>query len=240
MRFSSWLRPLTARLNRNGPGRVPQRARARLRVEALEDRTTPSAVQLTNLSFVGGPNHMTPVGSTLYFEADDGIHGNQLWRTDGRPGDAARVDSGSQPVDTGGQFDTGPQRTQVGSWVYFFSDNSDGTFTLWRNDSAASPTGGISPSEAVLRNIAADPGGAGPYYLTAVGNDVYFGSYSYTDQAWELWKVPGANAPSGNIPVPVPFLAPNPDPNEPQLDANGPYHLWGAGSRPKRSVFPQP
>jgi PKD repeat protein len=51
----------------------------------------PSHVQLTNVNFVRGPDHLTPVGSTLYFEADDGVHGNQLWRTDDRPGDAVPV-----------------------------------------------------------------------------------------------------------------------------------------------------
>src|SRR6476660_6290123 len=98
MTLARWLRPLAARLTRGRPRPADPRPRFHPRVEGLEDRSTPTAVQLTNTNFVTGPTNMTPVGSSLYFEADTGT-GNQLWRSDGRPGDAARVDSGSQPVD---------------------------------------------------------------------------------------------------------------------------------------------
>jgi ELWxxDGT repeat protein len=78
---------------------------------------------------------MTPVGSTLYFVANDGTHGEQMWRTAGRPGDALPVHSGSQPVDPGSQ--SAQQVAQIGPGLYFFSDNTDGTYTLWRNNSNA-------------------------------------------------------------------------------------------------------
>ncbi len=29
------------------------------------------------------PEFLTPVGNTVYFAANDGIHGRELWRTDG-------------------------------------------------------------------------------------------------------------------------------------------------------------
>jgi ELWxxDGT repeat protein len=193
MTISSWLLLLAARLN---PGRQRRpRPAIRPRVETLEDRTTPSAVQLTNLNFATAPSNLTPVGTTLYFEANDGFHGPQLWRTAGRPGDAVRVASGSQTVDPLNNIYQGP--AAVGSWLYFFSVNSDGTYyTLWRNDSSASPTGGTSPSQPV-QTFAADPQAFGPYNLTVVGNDLYYGGWtSASVGAWELWKLAGANAAS--------------------------------------------
>src|SRR5437764_10053316 len=123
MHASTWLRPLAARLNLISERRSRPRPTFHPRVEGLEDRITPSTVQLTDpaIAFVNGPSRLTPVGSTLYFVADDGAQNPQLWRSDGRPGGVARVESGSEPVDL---FNHTVQHTaQIGSWFYFFSDN---------------------------------------------------------------------------------------------------------------------
>jgi ELWxxDGT repeat protein len=188
----------------------------RPRLESLEDRVTPSTIQLTNQNFVDGPKYLTPVGSTLYFEANNG-NGEQLWRTDGGPGDAVPVQSGSQPVDPGGNGNQ--QVAQIGPWLYFFSVNTDGTYTLWRNNSSVNPTGGTSPSQALV-TLDADPTGFGPYQLTAVGHDLYFGAYSVTEGGDQLWKVTGAD---GGNPVTAPFLYAG-------ADANGPNVIKTAGS----------
>jgi ELWxxDGT repeat protein len=39
--------------------------------------------------------NLTPVGSTLFFTADDGTHGDQLWETDGTPGGTVMLTSGN-------------------------------------------------------------------------------------------------------------------------------------------------
>src|SRR5262249_39341476 len=157
----------------------------------------PPTVLLTNVNFAEGPSVLTPVGSTLYFEANDGVHGLELWRTAGRPGDAVRVEGGHPSVDP--ESGAPLEQAQVGRWLYFFTDNGDFTYTLWRNDSTASPTGGVSSSEAIL-TIPGPTHDWGPYQLTAVrtavGSDLYFGTYSFADSAWELWKVAGADAAS--------------------------------------------
>src|SRR5262245_12819971 len=49
------------------------------------------------------PQHLVAIGNTLYFSADDGTSGRELWKSDGSPGDATRVkniksgSSGSDP-----------------------------------------------------------------------------------------------------------------------------------------------
>jgi ELWxxDGT repeat protein len=203
----------------------PRRA-FRPRLESLEDRITPSTVQLTNQNFVDGPKYLTPVGSTLYFVANDGTHGEQLWRTDGRPRGAVPVQSGLQPVDPGAYPNSLQQVAQIGPWLYFFSDNTDGTYTLWRNNSSVNPTGGTSPSQALL-SLDADPAAQsgsplpfGPWGLTAIGHDLYFGNYSAAFGGYQLWKTTGAD---GANPVTAPFLYPG-------ADATGPGAIKAAGS----------
>jgi VCBS repeat-containing protein len=176
----------------------------------------------------GVPINLTPVGSTLYFQTGD--YPYQLWRTDGRPGDAVPVDHGVNLFSTGDWTSrTGPVGfIQAGTWVYFFSDNGpDGqgvhTYTLWRNDSAAGPT---SLSQSVV-TVSADPGGSGPYNLVTVKHglhdDVYFGTYVPADTAWELWKVPDADTGPA-APVAARFLYDG-------IDSNGPGGMVGAGSK---------
>jgi streptogramin lyase len=216
----------------------------------------PANVQLTppesTVQFVSGPGNFIPVGSTLYFFADDGVHGQQLWRTNGQPGDAIPVESEGQsvlttisnpepvgstlyffaddgvhgqqlwrtngqpddavPVETGGMSVLttirNPEMALVGHWLYFFTDNGDFTYTLWRNDSLATPTGDISPSEAV-QTFRGPIDDWGPYQLTVADSDLYFGGYSRdnTDKGWAVWKIPGANAPS--LPGPATPISPD-------------------------------
>ena len=232
MRVPNWLRPLAARLNHTPARPAARHPRFRLQVEGLEDRTTPSTVQLTDTPFVVGPHYLTPVGSTMYFVADAGS-GSELWRTDGLPGDAVPVESGSAPVDPGNPGSTFQpanhfqQVAHVGSWLYFFSDNSDGTYTLWRNNSAVSPTGGTSPSEAI-QTIPADPDTFGPYQLTAVGHDIYYGAYS-GDGVWQLWKMAGAD---GANPIVAPFLYTGSDSNGPDTIKTAGGSLYFAADAP--------
>ena len=217
MTLTQWLRSRLA----PRPASPPRPAR-RPDVERLEDRTTPSTVRLTPDNFALASN-LTPVGSTLYFQGDGG-NGNQLWRTNGRPGDAVPVDHGLSPVALASYSGQTAGPVQVGTWLYFFTDdgpNDQGaeTFTLWRNDSAAAPT---SPSQAI-QTFTADPDGNMPYGLTAIGHDLYFGAYITSDAAWELMKVAGADAPSSTAPTaaPIPYSG---------ADANGPYDIIATSS----------
>src|SRR5262245_4869309 len=117
---------------------------ARLQLCALEARDNPSTlptVQLTNINFVSGPTNFKPVGNTVYFIADDGVHGQQLWRTSGQPGDAVPVEGEFQGF--GGGSYGGNNWAVAGSWLYYVTDDN-GTITLWRNDSSASPANGLS------------------------------------------------------------------------------------------------
>src|SRR5437763_2852314 len=64
------------------PRRLP------LRLEALEDRVVPSQVPQMVLDInptllSSNPTGLMAVGATTYFSADDGAHGQELWKSDG-------------------------------------------------------------------------------------------------------------------------------------------------------------
>jgi hypothetical protein len=60
----------------------------RLRLLALEDRTVPAGmphlvVDINTVTPDSNPEQIVAVGPTAYFAANDGIHGTELWKSDG-------------------------------------------------------------------------------------------------------------------------------------------------------------
>src|SRR5919107_1041055 len=80
-----------------------QRAGGR-RLERGSLRTSPSS-----------PSNLVDVGGTLFFTADDGIHGTELWRSDGTRTGTARVKDIKPGV--GGSDPSSP--TDVGGALFF-------------------------------------------------------------------------------------------------------------------------
>src|SRR4051794_7165503 len=85
MTLPHWARPPLTRRAPN-PSRGPA---AQLRCESLEDRSVPSAttprlLQALTATSLGGPPDLSVVaGGYLFFTATDGVHGRELWRSDG-------------------------------------------------------------------------------------------------------------------------------------------------------------
>ena len=67
-------------------GRRP-RTRGRLRLEQLEDRTVPTlaVTEVSVINSLGSSNvgSKANLNGTLIFAADDGVHGTELWTSDG-------------------------------------------------------------------------------------------------------------------------------------------------------------
>lgn len=117
--------------------------------------------------------------SGLFFSADDGTHGHELWRTSGLPDDAQLL------VDLNpGSGNAYPSLlTSSGDTLFFRADDGQHGFELWRTDGTASGT-------ELVRDINRGTDHAYPSFLTAAGGTLFFraddGQHGY-----ELWASDG-------------------------------------------------
>lgn len=167
----------------------------------------------------------TQAGSTVYFSANDGVHGEELWKTDGTAAGTALVKdikpgaaSGLPGVSYAGRFDP----VAMGGILYFAADDGVNGRELWRSDGTAAGTSmvanppiALSPRELTVWNgrlYFAATGSTGstqlwqsdgtaagttmvfdvaPSQLTVVGNTLFFAGSQGSSFGLELWKSDG-------------------------------------------------
>ena len=140
----------------------------------------PSSIVST--SSFGGQTMMAAAGSYVYFVADDGTHGPELWKTDG-------TDAGTQmvrdirPGTSSGNIN---YLTNVNGTLFFAAN--DGSFgnELWKSDGTQSGT-------TVVRDIYPGSFNSWPEYLTNVNGTLYFQALS-PNSGWEIWKSDGSSS----------------------------------------------
>lgn len=159
------------------------------------------------------PASLCVQGNTLFFSADDGIHGRELWRCDasGHCRMAAEIVPGAQ----GGVLGERPDLIYaVGSWVYFFGNTPNDGRELWAFD----------PASETIRSITQDvypgPMSSSPdnVHVHDGCDRIYFvaSSHAYGQETWcsiaseDGYKarllidvVPGSGSPSDLVVFPV-------------------------------------
>jgi ELWxxDGT repeat protein len=129
----------------------------------------------------GSPNSMTQLGSYLYFNANDGVNGAELWRTDGT---TTTFFKDIQPGDLSGNPNS---FVLMGSALYFIADDGDNGPELWRTDGTVSGTYmllDINPTPATGSSIS---------QMTNCNGVLYFRANDGTNGS-ELWKSDGTSA----------------------------------------------
>ncbi len=172
--------PHSARSGHVAFGEVSRRrghAKRRLVFEGLEPRQLLSVTPAL-LADLGGPGSSNPsavveVNGIGYFSADDGVHGRELWRTDGSP-EGTYMLADIAPGPTGGM--SAHMANLNGTLIFSANDGATG-FELWKSD-------GTTQGTVLVADATPGPSGTSPVKLTAVGDLIFFSS-------GRLWRSDG-------------------------------------------------
>src|SRR5262245_24540950 len=164
--------------------RTPAARRASWRpgVEALEDRTLPSVaapelvkdINLVTLS--SSPGQLVNVNGTAFFTADDGVHGRELWKSDGTPEGIVLV----KDIGPGSTGSVPGNLTAVGGTLFFTVNLPGVGVELWTSD-------GTEASTVLVKDIVPGSEGSSPTLLTDVGGTLFFSAVGPGTGA-ELWR----------------------------------------------------
>jgi ELWxxDGT repeat protein len=130
------------------------------------------------------PGDLVNVSNTLFFRANDGTSGDQLWKSDGTVGNAVRVKSFP---DTSLAI-TPRYSVNVGGVLYFSGNDGTEGEELWKSD--GSETGTV-----LVQSFKTGSQAGFPRLLTEFQNSLFF-TANGTGSGWELWASDG---PGGSL-----------------------------------------
>ncbi len=163
------------------------------------------------------------LGNSIFFGADDGTNGRELWKSDGTPGGTQLVkDIRSGADDSISLYSYGGSAgpTAIDGTLYFAASGSDSTGTeLWGSDGTAAGT-------TLVKDLLPGPEGSYPSGFTLSGDNLFF-SASDGVHGTELWAADLAGdpvVPPVDPPVDPP-VNPNPVDNQFKLPKKGKVNL---------------
>jgi ELWxxDGT repeat protein len=171
-----------------------------------------------NLTRVGGA-FLAP--ARLFFTADDGVNGVELWKSDGTALGTQLVKNISLAP---GASSSPAKLTAVSSGgfgagrLFFAADDGTDGVELWISDGTAAGT-------VQLKDINPGPASSSPTALLAVGTVLFFMADDGVTGT-ELWKSDGT--PAGTVQVKDIYAGPNPSNLQPMVNVGGTVFLKAA------------
>lgn len=161
---------------------VTSRRQLRPTFELLESREVPSTVMVRDI-YAGGngssPGELVNMNGKVFFTADDGLRGRELWRSDGTPAGTVMI----KDIYTGSASSAPKNLTVVGNVLYFTADDGLRGRELWRSD--GTPAGTL-----IVKDINPGAASSNPSELTAFQGSVYFAA-THVLTGRELWRSNG-------------------------------------------------
>lgn len=128
------------------------------------------------------PSEYTPFNGALYFAADDGTTGRELWRSDGTEAGTVRV----ADIFPGSEASEPSGLTVFGGMLYFSADDGTNGVELWKSD-------GTEAGTVLVKDINPGSESNDPFELTEFGGILYFTADDGVNGR-ELWRSDGTEA----------------------------------------------
>jgi ELWxxDGT repeat protein len=156
------------------------------------------------------PDTVTVMGKRVFFAADDGKHGVELWKSDGTKSgtklvkDINTIRGNSNPNDTTGAVNRSAEVEKLyasGKTLYFRANDGKHGVELWKSDGTKSGTKlvkdintatPVRPTTDICKGAKSCRGSSWADDMTLVGNTVFF-SANDGKHGVELWKTDGTN-----------------------------------------------
>ncbi len=131
-------------------------------------------------------SYLTAVGNTLFFTADNGVNGTELWKSDGTEAGTVLV----KDIRPGSSSSNLRSLTAVGNTLFFTADDGVNGRELWKSDGTAAGT-------VLVADIRPGSNGSDPQNLRVVGNTLFFTANNGVN-GFELWAL---NVGSPTVPT---------------------------------------
>ncbi|GCL60714.1 hyalin repeat protein [Microcystis aeruginosa NIES-3807] len=126
------------------------------------------------------------MGNTLFFTADDGVNGTELWKSDGTAAGTVLV----ADINPGGSSSVPRNLTVVGNTLFFTADDGVNGTELWKSDGTAAGT-------VLVGNIRPGSSSSDPQNLRVVGSTLFFSADDGVngEELWAFTVIASNNPP---------------------------------------------
>ncbi|MBI3386224.1 MAG: hypothetical protein HY027_00640 [Deltaproteobacteria bacterium] len=128
-----------------------------------------------------GPRQFTAVNGTLFFVADDDIHGFELWKSDGTPEGTVML----RDIREGEEGSDAEGLTAVDGLLFFFADDGIHGQELWRSD-------GTSSGTVMVKDIQPGPLGSTVVGFPTIETASIGGTFFFFANGSQLWRSDGS------------------------------------------------